>query len=198
MGAIVFTHPFAIAVFQITVLPYFHEVIFVDVPLIVVGTDTGTGSNGAVGHHGTNANACLTRIKTVAHLTLIITKETLAAIVGTDTPLLTNSPYKLEDTLELLIGQPHHRIKGSPSDREDGEQSPSGDTLRNQKFLDFIEFLIVTASDTGNNVEDEALSSDKHIDGLTHHLEAIVVASHPVVVVLQAVEADGHRVHTYL
>ena len=50
LGAFVLLHPFAVAIGVIAVFPDFHEVVFVDVALIIVGADAGTGSNRAVGH----------------------------------------------------------------------------------------------------------------------------------------------------
>ena len=50
-GTLVLLHPTTVTIQHITVLPHLHEVILVYVTLIVVGTDAGAGSNGAVGHH---------------------------------------------------------------------------------------------------------------------------------------------------
>lgn len=72
VGTLAATHPFTVAVGGIAVLPDIHEVVLVDVALMVVGTDAGTGGNGAVGHHGTNGDTGLTGEQPVAHLTLVI------------------------------------------------------------------------------------------------------------------------------
>ena len=87
IGTFVAFHPTAVAIQHVTVLPDIHEVVLVNIPLVVVGTDTGTGSDGTVGHHGAHADTCLTGEETVAHLTFIIAEETLTAIVCPDATL---------------------------------------------------------------------------------------------------------------
>lgn len=68
VGTLVALHPTAVTIQHVTVLPHVHEVVLVDIPLIIVGTDAGAGSDGTVGHHGTHADARLTGEETVAHL----------------------------------------------------------------------------------------------------------------------------------
>ena len=54
------THPFTLTVGLVAVLPYLHEIVLIDIPLVVVGTDTGTSGDGAVCHHRTYRHASLT------------------------------------------------------------------------------------------------------------------------------------------
>ena len=183
---------------MVTVLPHVHKVILIDIALIVVGSDAGTGCDGTVGHHGTHADSSLTGEETVTHLTLVVTEESFAAVVSPNAPFLTYLFDKVEHTSELFIRQSHHRIEGSASNRENRKESPTLDTLGNQEFLDFIEILIVATGDTGNDIKHKAFCCNEHIDGLAHHLETLVVASHPVMVFFQAVEADSHRMHASL
>ena len=53
-------HPFAVAIGEVASLPYLHEVVLIDIPLMVVGTDAGTGADCAVGHHRAYGDASLT------------------------------------------------------------------------------------------------------------------------------------------
>ena len=192
-GTLAGVHPFAMTIGGIAVLPDVHEVVLVDVALIVVCPDAGTGGNGAVGHHGTYCNASLTGEQAVTHLTLVIAEETLAAIVGADAAFLAHLSYIVKDATELLVRQPHVRVEDSPAHGKDGEEPPALHALGDEKLLDVVEMGIVAAVDTGDDVEDEALGGYEHIDGLAHHSEALVIAAHPVVVGLQTVKADGHR-----
>ena len=109
----------------ITVLPNLHEIIFVDIPLIIVGSDAGTGSDGAICHHGTYRHTCLTREKAAAHLTLVIAEKSLTTIIRTDETFFSRSFDKIKDPTKLLIRQSHIRIKGSTTHRENGEKSPT-------------------------------------------------------------------------
>ena len=49
-GTLSALHPLAVAVWVVAVFPHVHEVVLVDVALIVVGTYAGTGGNRAVDH----------------------------------------------------------------------------------------------------------------------------------------------------
>ena len=60
-GTLARLHPFAMTIGMVTVFPDIHEIVLIDIPLMIVGTDAGTGSNGAIGHHGTNGDTRLTR-----------------------------------------------------------------------------------------------------------------------------------------
>ena len=72
VGTVACPHPFPMAVGGIAVLPDIHKVILVDVTLMVVGTDTGTSTDRAVGHHGSDRHTSLAGEEPVAHLTLIV------------------------------------------------------------------------------------------------------------------------------
>ena len=54
LGTFILLHPLAMAIGMIAILPDIHEIILVDVSLIIVCTDAGTGSDGTVGHHRTH------------------------------------------------------------------------------------------------------------------------------------------------
>ena len=103
LGTLVFLHPLTMTIGVVTVFPYFHEVVLIDIALIIVGTDTGTSSNRAIGHHRTYRDASLTREKTGTHLTFVITKETLASIIHLDATFLSRLLQILKNATKLLI-----------------------------------------------------------------------------------------------
>ena len=88
VGTLARTHPFALTIGRITVLPNLHEVVFVDIALMVVGSDAGTGSNRTIGHHRTHRYTCLTSEQPTTHIAFVVAKEALAAVVYTNTTLL--------------------------------------------------------------------------------------------------------------
>ena len=124
-GTFTIPHPFTMTVGRIAVLPHLHEVILINIPLVIVGTDTGTGSDGAVGHHRAHRHTSLTGEEATARLTLVVAEEALTAIVCLDAPLFANHLDEIKHPTEFPVGQPHHRIRGCPTDREDGEESPA-------------------------------------------------------------------------
>ena len=111
IATLIALHPTAVTIQHVAVLPDVHEVVFVDIALIVVSTDTRTGSDGTVGHYRSHADPSLTGEETITYLTLVVAKETLTAIVSPDAPLLANLLDKFEDPPELLVRESHHRIK---------------------------------------------------------------------------------------
>ena len=167
---------------MITVFPDFHEVVLVDVTLIIVGPDACTGSDSTIGHYRSHRHTSLTGEETTTHLTFIIAKKTLTPIVSTDATFFTYLFNIIEHPTKLLICESHIRIESCATYWEDGKESPALDTLRNQELLDVIQLCVVAAIDTGDDVEDKTLCGDKHVYRLTHHLETLLVASHPVVI----------------
>ena len=73
-------HPFAVAVGLEAVFPHVHEVVLIDVALMVVATDAGAGGDGTVDEDGTNGDACLTGVEVVAHFAFVVAKKTFAAV----------------------------------------------------------------------------------------------------------------------
>ena len=195
--AVALAHPFPVAVRVIFLFPHLHEVItVVDVPLIIVGTDAGTGGNTAVGHHRAHGDARLTREETVANLAFVVAQKALTAVVGTYAPLQTCTLDELKHAAELLVAQQHLGVFRSPSHGEHAEQSPPRDALSDEKLLDFVQMGIVAPVHTRHDVPHDVLCPHQHVDGLAHTGKAVFVASHPVVVFLQPVHADGDAVES--
>ena len=182
--ALALAHPFAIAIRSVAILPDVHKIVLVDVALIIVGADAGAGSYGAVGHYGAYADACLTGEEAVAHLTLVVAQKALATVIHSDAPFLARTFYKIKDTSELLTGEPHIGVLGGSAHREDGEEPPALYALADEEFLYIIELGVVTTVHAGYYVEEEALLCHQHIYGFAHHLKALLVAPHPIVVFL--------------
>ena len=80
VGTHTFFHPVTIAEELETVLPHIHEFIVVDVALMVVGTDAGTGGYRAVRQNGGDTDAGVAGVEAIAHLALVATEEALATV----------------------------------------------------------------------------------------------------------------------
>ena len=72
VGAIAFPHPFAVSVGLETVFPYLHEVVLVDVSLVVVRADAGAGRDGAVYQYRAYRHSRLTGKEMIAHIAFVI------------------------------------------------------------------------------------------------------------------------------
>ena len=71
-------------------LPHFHKIILVDVALMIIGTDAGTGRDGAIHQNGTNCYASLAWIEMIADIALVIAHEALTAVAAIYQALLTS------------------------------------------------------------------------------------------------------------
>lgn len=80
VGTHTFFHPATISEGLEAVLPHIHEVILVDVALVVVGTNAGTGGDRAVRQNGGDTDAGVAGIEAIAHLALVATEEALATV----------------------------------------------------------------------------------------------------------------------
>ena len=67
-GAGVLFHPGAVPVGAEAVLPHVHEIVPVNVALVIIGPDAGAGRNGAVGQHGTDGDTGLTHVEMAADI----------------------------------------------------------------------------------------------------------------------------------
>lgn len=80
VGTHTFFHPATIAEGLETVLPHIHEIVAVDIALVVVGTDAGAGGDRAVRQNGGDADAGVAGVEAIAHLALVATEEALATV----------------------------------------------------------------------------------------------------------------------
>ena len=118
----------------VAMLPDIHEVILVNIALVVVGTYAGTGGNGTVGHDRADGNAGLAMEEMIADVRLVFSEITLAAIAGMDATLLACFLEKLEHATELLGAEAHVGVVLSTSYGEDGVDAPMGNTFFDEEI----------------------------------------------------------------
>ena len=150
--AVALVHPVALTVGMVAVFPHLHEVVVVDITLVIIGTDTGTGGYGAVGHDGAYGDSCLTVEEHVANLAFVTTQKTLATIGGINTPLLARLTDEVKHTPILLISNLHHRVFGRTAYGENGVDTPVAYTLADEIVADGWQLVIITLVDTGYHV----------------------------------------------
>lgn len=80
VGTHTFFHPATISEGLEAVLPHVHEVVAVDIALMVIGTNAGTGGDRAVRQNGGDADAGVAGVEAIAHLALVATEEALATV----------------------------------------------------------------------------------------------------------------------
>ena len=193
--ALVLLHPLAVAVGSEALLPDIHEVILVNIALVIVGTDAGAGRDGAVGEDGAYADTRLAEEEMVAHIALVVAEKALTAIADVDASLLACRTDEVHDLTELLRPELEVGIAYGATRGEDGEEAPVLEAEADEEFAQLLQPPDVALVDTGDHIEEEVLPGNHQLDGIDGALVAEGVAAHPVMVVLKAVEADGGAVH---
>ncbi len=73
IGTIALAHPLAVAKGSKAILPYVHKIVLVDIALLKVTADTGTGRNCPICQDGTHRNPCATSIEVIAYIAFVPT-----------------------------------------------------------------------------------------------------------------------------
>ena len=193
LGALVFLHPLAVAIHLVLVLPDVPEAVLVDVALMVVAADAEASRDGAVGQDGGDVDAGAARVEVVAYLALVGPQKAVAAVVGTDPAFATGGLDELHHLHELLVAELEVGLVGGTAEGKHGEEPPAADAQRDEVVAELRQVLDGALVDAGDDVPGEAGVLLHGLHGDEHVLEAVGVAPHPVVVVLEAVEADGDR-----
>ena len=80
IGAIALTHPLSVTIFGKAILPHIPEIIFIDVSLMKICSDTRTSRDRAINKHRAYTHARITTEEMLTYIALIITQEALATI----------------------------------------------------------------------------------------------------------------------
>ena len=105
IGTFTRSHPFPVPIRMELVFPHLHEIVLVNVSLMIVATNAGALRDGTVYQNRPHRNACLTSKETVANLSFVVTQEAFASIVQTDASLLSGGTDKLHHPTEIVVGQ---------------------------------------------------------------------------------------------
>lgn len=191
VGTHTFFHPATIAEELETVLPHIHEVILVDVALVVVGTNAGTGGDRAVRQNGGDTDAGVAGIEAIAHLALVTAKEAFTAVADEQFAFAAGTTDEVHQTLEVAIIQLKLGISSGAPDRENGEQAPAANASLVERVLQLLQTGIIAAIDASDDIPLHVPLLCQQADGVHRTGVAVGMAAQPVVVVGKAVEADG-------
>ena len=172
------------------VFPHLHEIVLVNVSLVIVATNAGARRDGTVYQNRPHRNTCLTSKETVANLSFVITQEAFTSIVQTDASLLSGGTDKLHHPTEIVVGQLQFRVGGSPSHRNNGSYSPPFQADVNQKLLQLFQSRKTMLVHTGHHIEYQSRRVNHHPDGIDCLVETMRIATHPVMVIGKSVQAD--------
>ena len=183
--------PTAVAEGLEAVLPHVHKVVAVDVAQVVVGTDAGTGGDGAVCQNGGNADTSIAGVEAVAHLALVTAEETLAAVAGMYFPLAAGTADEVHQTFEIAVVQLELGITGGTPHGENGKQTPATDAGLIKSILELFQVELVATVDASDDVPFHLPLLRQQTNGIHRAVVAVGMATQPVVVVGKAIEADG-------
>lgn len=189
--AFVGLHPSAVAVSFEAVLPHFIEVVGIDIALMVVAADAQASRDGAIGEYRSDADACVAAEETRTRFTFEAAKESVTAVVGDDLAFQTGLCDELEHLDELLVRELQFRVVGGTSKGEHCEEPPFRYAQSDEEIAELGQIVDGTLVHAGDDVPGEFRVLFEGFDGVDHMFEALSMAAHPVMVIFEAVEADG-------
>lgn len=164
-------------------LPHIHEVVAVDVALVVVGTDAGAGGYRAVRQNGGDTDAGVAGIEAIAHLALVTAKEAFTAVADAQFAFAAGTTDEVHQTLEVAIIQLKLGIAGGTPDGENGEQAPAANASLVERVLQLLQTGIIAAIDAGDDIPLHVPLLRQQADGVHRTGVAVGMAAQPVVVV---------------
>ena len=160
---------------------------------MIVRPDAGTGRYTSVGKDTAHIDTGVADKEMIPDVSFIIAQETFTSEVGLDPSLLPGGFDKIHQAADLFAGKQQFRIMCSTPHGKDREQPPLLEPQADEILLDLREVRIVPPVHTGDDIKGNGLGIKHHLDGGRSPLERTGNTPHPVVVRLQAVQADGHR-----
>lgn len=190
IGALVGLHPFSVAVNLELVLPNVPEAVAVDVALMVVAAYAEAARDRAIGQHRGDVDARAARVIMVAHFALVLAEEAVAAVVGAYLALQACCLDELHHLNELFITEFEvGLVDGTPKGKH-REQTPAADAQGNKEVAELRQILDGALVDTSDDIPSEARMLFHGLHSAQHILVAHRIASHPVVIFLEAIKAD--------
>lgn len=196
IGTLAPARPRAVAKRLEAVVPHLHEIIGIDITLVKIGSDTGTGRDGAVGQHRRHINSGMTGIKMVAHFVFVIPQKTFATIAEADAFLVAGGTDKIEHAGELFVGELQFGMLGGTAYREDGKNTPVLYAGFDKEIAQCFEVADIAFIDTGYDVPGNTRFAGQHADGVQGLGIAPGIVPQPVVRFTESVEADGDGMHS--
>ena len=185
--------PAAVAHHLVTLLPYFPEVVLVDVALDVVAAQARACRDAAVAKHGRDVHAGTAEERVVARVLLVAAEEAFATVVHVDDVQLLDFADEVEHLAEFLVRHLEQRIVLGAALREHRRDTPTLHADFQQNVENLREFLEVLAVHAGHHVEGEPLRMGGHVNRAERAFKAMRVAAEMVVAVLQTVKAYRKR-----
>ena len=132
----------------------------------------------------------------VARLHLVAAQKPFAGIAARDTPFAPRAADELHQRTELPVGELQRRVFGGASRRKDREQPPAPQPQREQVLLELVEPGHERRRDAGHGVEGDRRLGGGHAHRLRSAGETERMAAQTVVLGLESVDRDGHRVQS--
>ena len=138
----------------------------------------------------------MTTIESIADIAFEVAHESLATIAARYPTLFSGLLDKLQDAFVFFRSEMHIRIRSSSAYRKYGNNPPVFHPFIYQKLPDGVKMGIIAAIDAGKDIKLDFGMRNQKVDGLRNHLETMLVAPHPVVLIAQSIHTDGHSMES--
>ena len=119
-----FFSPLAVTIRFKLIIPDIDEIVFIDVPLVEVGPDTGTTGDSAIRKDRGCIDTGVALENRVSHLSLIIPEEALTAVANVYFTLFPAEADEVHDPCKLLVRQLQIGLSRGTSNWEDRKDTP--------------------------------------------------------------------------
>lgn len=191
--AVIRFHPLVIAMWLEAMFPNIHEIVLVDIALLVVVADACAGTDAAIHEHRSHRYACCAAEHPVANVSFVCSEEAFASVGSVYLAFLTSLADEVEQSSELFSRELQIFVLSPSANGEDGGKSPIRDAFVDEVRFELRQGVVVVLMHAGHHVVNECRVAHYHVDGLACHAEAVGVAPQPGVLFFQSVEADCYR-----
>ena len=171
VGTLPFACPFTVAVRFEFVVPDVDEFIFVDIPLMEIGTNARTTGNGTVCQHRSRTDSGIALEDGVAHFGFVVSEEPFATVAGVYLSFLPAVADEVEHPGELFVGQLQVGFFGGrPTGKMVSRRHrlPPISVRNSLKSFRSLKFFLVYAS---HHIPDNLFLFRQHADGVDCILE---------------------------
>ena len=186
-------HPFAVAVWCETVVPYVHEIVSVNVALVVAGPNARASRDGAVYPDAGDGYAGAAVVERVAYIAFVPAEKAFASVIDRDAAFAARISDELHQTAELFRIELQTRVVCAAAYREDGEDAPAFHPFGYQEIPESGQGGEGVCIGAGHVIVEDVRLTGEQPEGAERAFVAAFVPPYAVMSFGETVEADGSR-----
>ena len=185
------SHPIAVAVLLKAILPHIPELIMVDIPLVVLTSDTGASRDTAIDENRGDGYACGTLVEMVAHLAFVVAKKALARVTDMTT-CLSLGHDEIHQLVELVVVEYEFGMLRCAPHGIDTKDTPIACAQAPNQVAYLGQMIDIALVSASNDIPCQVFFRRRKADSAACALESERVLPKPNMVIFQSVEADCH------